>query len=228
MTSIILFATIFEVYNFLVLLFSVAPSVGYLLTNFEFRFSKGYNLVRLITSTLLIVCSLFCYCQFLSVVKTSEIDLILFLKCTPWLSGLIILVFFLRISQPFSLLEWFGMFRNKDFKDADLLEPKKVLDSSKSQTIVSYNYQNNINTFNTEFSIDNSTTETHINNSATNNNFQQSEKFSHPLLKNLVRNDLLLITKKFEGLISIDDSSTSRLYNLFEKGVFEKKIEITV
>ena len=225
---LIAFASTIFFYNFCVFVFSVGYSLAHLFTKFEFRFGKGYNLIRLSISTSIIFFSLFCYLRFFNILKSDEFDLILFLKCIPWLSGLIILVFFLRISQPYSLLEWIRMYRNKDIKDEDLLEPKNLDDTSNFQTIVSNNYQNNINTFKTEVSIDNSTSETHVDNSITNNNLQQPEKLRHPLLKGLSNDELNLIIRSFSKEIIIENDSVLNLYRLFEGKVKKSKIEIIV
>lgn len=224
-----LITVFFFIYNFIVVVATLSPTLTGILRTWEFRLPRGYNLLRFIISIGLACFSGFLCIKLIKIVVTSnyiENTFFNILYPVTWLFGISIATIFVRISQVKSLREQLKIFKHT--KDEDLLEPRKIDGSNNPQTVVLHNYQNKINTFNTEVNIDNSTSETKIDNSITNNNLQHSDKLRHPLLKDLSNDELNLMIKSFSGEIIIDKDSLMNLHHLFEGKAKKDKIEIIV
>lgn len=149
---------------FLMLLFTLVPSFGRLITHHEIRLVKGQNWVSFTLNLILFVSLvlLFFFTDFFRNIfkRTLNFNKVYNLLL---LFGSILMLIVCRMLQgrKYSLFYWIKIYLNKEMTDEDIFEPKKVLNDNQSSIV--NNYQSN---FNTLLNIDNSRSETKIDNSS--------------------------------------------------------------
>lgn len=223
-----LFTSLCFIYNFIVVITTLSPTLTGILRTWEFRLPKGYNLLRFIFSIgLASFTGFLCIKLIRIIVDRNYIENTFFDVLYPvtWLFGISIATIFVRISQVRSLCEQLKIFKHT--KDENLLEPRKMENSNNPQNIILHNYLNNINTFNTEVNIDNSSSETLVDNSSIVYNIE-SNKVRHPVLKNLSSTQLKNVVINFKDIIKIEEKYFNNLIDLFDGNEIIEKIKIEV